>query len=215
MNYFAHGRSLLDAPYVLAGTAVPDWLSVVDRRVRVRTKHAEPFLSHPDPCTAGLAEGIARHHKDDAWFHETTAFVELNASLTVLLRDALPRDEGFRPAFLGHLLVELLLDAALIEEDPGRLQAYYAALGRIDPLVIQDAVNQMAPRPASHLAAFIHRFSEVRFLFDYLDDGKLVFRLNQVLSRVGLAPLPDEIRRVLPAARQRVAARKSELLTER
>ena len=33
MNYFAHGVRFLEDPYFLAGTAVPDWLSVVDRRV--------------------------------------------------------------------------------------------------------------------------------------------------------------------------------------
>ena len=40
MNYFAHGRSFIDHPYLLAGTAVPDWLNLVARRSRIRTKHS-------------------------------------------------------------------------------------------------------------------------------------------------------------------------------
>ena len=45
MNYFAHGWNYVDAPYVLAGTAVPDWLSVVDRRVRARARWRGPGLT--------------------------------------------------------------------------------------------------------------------------------------------------------------------------
>jgi hypothetical protein len=44
MNYFAHARPFLDQPYFMAGTGVPDWLTVVDRRVRLRAKHAEAGL---------------------------------------------------------------------------------------------------------------------------------------------------------------------------
>ena len=40
MNYFAHGRHFIDQPYLLAGTAVPDWLNVVDRSVRARPARA-------------------------------------------------------------------------------------------------------------------------------------------------------------------------------
>ena len=46
MNYFAHGREFVDEPYFLAGTAVPDWLSVVDRPTRIRSRQA---LEHVDP----------------------------------------------------------------------------------------------------------------------------------------------------------------------
>src|SRR3984957_18435669 len=38
MNYFAHGIRFVDRPWFLAGTALPDWLSVIDRRVRLRPK---------------------------------------------------------------------------------------------------------------------------------------------------------------------------------
>ena len=41
MNYFAHALPFLDDdPYFVAGTGVPDWLSVADRDVRVRLKHS-------------------------------------------------------------------------------------------------------------------------------------------------------------------------------
>ena len=65
MNYFAHGRHFIDDPYFLAGTAVPDWLSVADRRVRVRARQAEQHVASDDPRVSRIAAGIVQHCRDD------------------------------------------------------------------------------------------------------------------------------------------------------
>lgn len=215
MNYFAHGYQYLDRPYFLAGTAVPDWLSVVDRRVRVRSRHAQEFLASDNPTVATLAQGIVQHHTDDAWFHETRAFAELSMQLSRLVREQLPQDDGMRPSFLGHILVELLLDAELIAENPSRLEAYYVAVDALDPQLIERAVGEMAPRGPVDLARWIPRFSAEQFLWDYLEDAKLCFRLNQVMHRVRLPALPEQFSDLLPEARRLVRQRKTELLTPR
>lgn len=214
VNYFAHGIQFLDDPYFVAGTALPDWLSVVDRRVRVRSRHAEPDHKAADGKLASLARGLMRHHADDGWFHETRTFHELNWEFTRRLRASCPDDEGFRPSFLGHVLVELLLDATLIAEDPARLETYYQALATVDPAFVEAAVNTWAPRRVEKLAWFIDKFREMRFLFDYLDDARLSFRLNQVLGRVGLPKLEASFAELIPEMRELVAARRSELLTD-
>ncbi len=214
MNYFAHGRSFVDDPYFLAGTAVPDWLCVVDRKVRVRSKSAAPWVEDDDPQLAALARGVVRHHRDDDAFHRTRAFAELSWQLTVAVRDALAPDDGLRPSFLAHLLVELLLDAALIEEEPERLEAYYRALGELDSLRVQRYVNRLATRQTDRLATLIPKFSQVRFLSDYAEDDKLFYRLNQVMRRVNLPQLPQSLSAVLPHARGQVKERRSELLPD-
>lgn len=212
MNYFAHGLAYTDQPYLLAGTAVPDWLSVIDRRVRARSKSAEPFVGDADPRVADLARGIVRHHEDDHWFHGGAAFAELSLQFTVAIRDLLAPDTTLRPSFLGHILVELLLDAALIEDRPALLDAYYAALAELDPQVVQQSVEQMTGKRVPTMAALIPRFSSEGFLYDYLEDEKLLFRLNQVMRRVKLPPLPPALASLFPAARQSVRARRAELL---
>jgi hypothetical protein len=213
MNYFAHGRLFTDDPYVLAGTAVPDWLNVVARRVKARSKLARPFLRDDDPRVAALARGIVQHHADDAWFHETPAFAELSWQFTAMIRDALPPDDGLRPSFLGHILVEILLDACLIGQSPADLEAYYAALATIDAPWLELAVARMATAHPTSLGDFIPLFNRERFLCDYLDDGKLGYRLNQVMRRVGLTTLPPTFCRLLPDMRKRVADRSDDLLT--
>jgi hypothetical protein len=212
MNYFAHGRRFVADPYFLAGTAVPDWLGVVDRRVRVRSRQARLHVDAADPRAAGIARGILQHLHDDDWFHQTRAFAELSLELCQMFRRALPADEGFRPHFLGHILVEILLDGILIADNPAHLDAYYSAMESVDGQCVQDAVNRMAARPTRNLGTFIPLFSRERFLSDYADDGKLLFRLNQVMRRVRLPLLPAEISDLLADCRPIVSARRDELL---
>jgi hypothetical protein len=212
MNYLAHALPLLDRPYFAAGAGVPDWLMVADRRVRLRMKYVEPFLADADPVVAAVAGGVRRHLDEDARFHNTRAFAELSWQMTVMARDALRDLDGLRPSFLGHLLVEILLDAALTAENPRFLERYYRVLEQIDPGLVQAAVNRMAPRPTERLAMMIAEFRRQRVLWDYLEDDKLLMRLNQIMHRVKLPPLPDEFTEIFPTARRMVGERKSELL---
>jgi len=212
MNYFAHGVAHLDDSYVVAGTAVPDWLNVVDRRVRVRPRQTAPLLCDSGANTAAVARGILQHHDDDRWFHRSRAFTELSLQLTVVVRDVLAGDEGFRPSFLGHILVEILLDSILIDENPEQLDRYYDVLSNVDAAEVAQVVERITGQSVSLLATFIPRFIDERFLPDYLDDGKLLRRLNQVMRRVRLPLLPESFQEIFPAARQRVAARRDELM---
>jgi hypothetical protein len=214
MNYLAHGWRFTQDPYVLAGTAAPDWLSVIDRKIRLRSRTAAEFIADSDPIVAAVARGVVQHHTDDAWFHASPAFNELSLAFAIEIRDALPGDEGFRPSFLGHILVELLLDSALSEESPERLEAYYAALSALDPAAVEQAISRLATRPTDRVASLIPRFLSERFLYDYLDDPRLLMRLNHVMRRVDLPQLPASLVDLLPSLRSRVRDRMSELLTQ-
>ena len=212
MNYFAHGRHHLNDPYFLAGVSVPDWLSVVDRKVRARSARARPFENSANPHEASVARGIIRHHEEDDWFHRTRAFSELSWRFTVAIREILPPDDGFRPSFLGHILVELLLDDVLIQQEPAKLDEYYRVMDGLDAVAVAELVNRMTNKPAVRLAEFIGLFSKERFLYDYAEDAKLLMRLNHVMRRVKLPALPEAVRDFFPTARFEVKARWSELL---
>lgn len=202
----------LDRPYFLAGTAVPDWLSVADRGVRLRPRHVAPFADTSGTPEAELAAGILQHHEDDDWFHRTEAFYRTTGEITRRFRELLNGDDGHRPAFLGHITAELLLDAVLIERHPILLDAYYEVLARVDPGAVERSVNRMARRTTSRLSPFIPAFRREEFLRDYLQPHRLRFRLNQVLRRVKLKPLPGGADAVLRSARGLVEAHRESLL---
>lgn len=217
MNYFAHAYphladETLDA-YFLAGLATPDWLTVVARRTKCRTRHVEPWIEHDDPRWSSLARGIARHHADDRWFHETRAFTELTMQFSKQIQSHCADTSDLRTSFLGHLLVELLLDAELVDRDPRRLDRYYAAVNCIDAAQVASWIEQMSGNSVGDLAAFIPRFISVRFLADYAENERLCNRVNQVLGRIGLAELPASFRELLPSLRNQVAQKAQALMT--
>ncbi len=214
MNYLAHGHRWLDDPYFVAGTALPDWLNVVNRRVRCRSRHAETQRHHRDARIAALARGVIQHHHDDGWFHQTAPFAELSLRFSKRLRERLPSQDRHRPAFVGHILVELLLDSALAERDRTLLDRYYAAVDRVDPQLVARGLAEMTGTELPSLNEWIPRFSRERFLYDYLQDAKLQFRINQVLLRVGLDWLPDDTLDCLADARSDVTTRLDEWLRD-
>lgn len=212
MNYFAHACRFLDDPPLVVGTAVPDWLMVCDRAVRLRPRHAAGPATEWSGPAGQLARGILHHLEDDARFHNSDAFVELQLALASVLRPFVEPRAGPPIGFLSHLVLELLLDAALVAEDPGRLHAYYRSLQSVDAAWVQETVNRLAPRPSSRLAEMMVRFCQGRILWDYLADATLLGRLNQVLARTGLAPLPEGFCQALAEARPLVAAHRHRLL---
>ncbi len=213
MNFLCHALPYLDQPLLAISTGVPDWLGVVDRKIRARGKSARPFLHHEDPELRLVAGGIMRHIEDDRWFHGTQAFVETNLRFAVELRALLPGDAGFRPTFVGHILIEMLLDALWIRDDRSTADRYYAAIAGVEAETVQRCVNSITGKPTDGLVRVIERFWDARFLYDYLDHDRLLFRLNQVMSRVRLAPLPESVGHWLPRAQKLVESRRPELLT--
>ncbi|MFN0197109.1 MAG: hypothetical protein ACKVT0_10200 [Planctomycetaceae bacterium] len=212
MNYFAHGMRFLHRPYFVAGTAVPDWLSVADRATRMHSKRVLPFIGRAEGIEREIAAGVWQHLHDDGWFHTTRAFIETSGLLTLMFRKVLSSDENVRSSVLGHIVTEMLLDGCLIANSPRLLDEYYETLSGIDAGIIQDVVNRMAKFPTERLQIFIPLFQREQFLRDYLDPRSLLVRLNQVMTRIKLAPLPETVIDVLRAGRDLVDSRIEELL---
>jgi len=213
MNYLAHGFRFLDSPLIVAGTAVPDWLSVVDRRVRVRSRRIYEHLDSLESDHRAIAEGMLQHLKDDDLFHRSTRFILLESELSSRFCRIMPDRFDHRPPLLGHIVIELLLDAFIAEQIPTVLDDYYESLSQVSAIQIERAVNIVATRTTENLAEFVRRFRSVRFLYDYADDVRLLRRLNQVMQRVKLAPLEDDCLPVLREARRMLNQHGEELLS--
>jgi hypothetical protein len=213
MNYLAHALDCLDDPYEVAGRAVPDWLCLTQPRLRCRARHALRYVESPYDATAAVARGVARHHADDDWFHHTPAFGDLSLELARRIRRATRDADGMRPGFLGHILLEMLLDDAIAAVEPQVVDRYYAALSAVDPRLVARAVSQMIDGDAVQLEHIITRFVELEFLYDYAHDELLLYRLNQVMRRVRLAELRPDFVDILPAARFLIAEEKDALLS--
>ena len=213
MNFFCHALPYLDRPIFAACTGMPDFLSVIDRKIRARARMTAPFLEADDSILRDVAGGIMTHISDDRWFHGGETFARLNLEFAVQLRDLLPGDSGFRPTFVGHILIEMLLDANYVIEKREIVERYYRQFETLPLSAIQDCVNRITGKPTDKIVGTIERFAATKFLFDYEADSTLMMRLNQVMKRVGLAQLPGEVGEWLPEARKAVRDNHERLLT--
>ncbi|QDT17352.1 hypothetical protein [Alienimonas californiensis] len=214
LNFLAHALPLLGEgdtlqPLRVVGAGAPDLLSVADRKVRLRERL---LLPGDDPRLSAFCEGVRRHLHDDGWFHATRGFAEVTAHLGVTLRETFGPGDGFRSGFLGHIGTEMLLDDVLRERVPGCLSRYYEAVNAVDPEEVEAFVNRLHPQGTDRLAKLVRGFRDSRFLEDYADPARLLFRMNQVCKRVGLTPLPEAATAVLAEARTLVDRRRFDLL---
>jgi len=212
VNYLAHGFRHLGDPWLVAGTALPDWVRVLDRRARIPAETAASRASDPDPRVASLARGVVQHHADDRRFHGSPAFEQTRRAVADDLRGVLPASDGHRPWFIAHLVVEVQLDAAIEAAAPGTVAAYYAALGGLEPAEVERAAGVLAPSGAAGLARLVRGFVAERFLAEYADPDAVVRRLDRVVRRARQPGLPPAMAGVLGRTKERVAARRIELL---
>lgn len=210
MNYFAHAFRFLNNPYFLAGTSLPDWLSVVNRRVRLRKSLLVTHVDSQDEHIRELVGGIVQHLEDDVRFHSAPAFSEV---LVDVVRTVSPvvNAQGVPLTFLSHLLVEILFDAALLRRFPDGAERYYASLDQVDPAWIETTAELILAQRVPNLAAFIQLFCREKILHDYKADEATFRRINQVMARLKLPPLPTSLVEVLPALRQIVAEKENDL----
>ncbi len=213
MNYYAHGFRFLHDPYFLAGTALPDWLGVVDRKLRLPPNQIRHWLDDSDPSLRSLAAGVLRHHEDDEAFHTGAAFARLQVTFAKAIASRDPGATDLAKYLLAHIVPELMLDALLIECEPTRLDEYYEVVLSLDGGHLSAMIGRMAGREPDSLAKFLSIFHRERFLADYGDDGRLCYRLSQVLTRVGWGPLPEGFVELVPSMRQAVNEVKGDLIS--
>ena len=113
---------------------------------------------------------------------------------------------------MAHVLVEVLLDAALLEEDPTRLDRYFGALGRLDPAEVERLAGRLTPAPPIGLGDLFAGFVRARFVADYLTDAGVAKRLDQTFARTRQAAIGPVLTPLLPALREVVRGRAADLV---
>ncbi|MGE0191622.1 MAG: hypothetical protein AB7T63_06215 [Planctomycetota bacterium] len=195
MNFLAHGHRWLDRPDRLAGTALPDWLALLAPASRLRGR----ALGLPDredrSARAEVLRGVRIHHAEDRWFHQQPAFEALLREGTAALRAVHPQgadERRFKPRFLAHVAIEVLLDAWLLEREPGLGAAWREALAHADLAALEATVAHHAPAPAPGLAARIAQLRTSAYAEGYGEADEIARRLARVAERVGVRTPPAE-----------------------
>jgi hypothetical protein len=212
MNFLAHGLLHLDAPWTLTGTALPDWLRLLHRKARVNLAEVRKVAATDGGRRGRLAQGLLAHHEDDRRFHQSQAFEEATRSLTDQIRAHNTQKLRIRPSFVSHILLEMLLDAALMAADETRVDRYYESLAQVEPADVWDQTKSWVPVAADDLPLVMTRFVQIGFLREYQHDERVLFRLGQVMSRVRLESPTPVLGPLMPQLRREVAQRADALL---
>jgi hypothetical protein len=210
VNYLAHGFRHTADPWLCAGTALPDWarvLSAPGQHLRVPEDTAALFASDADAQLASLARGVVRHHADDRVFHQSAEFDAAVHDAMDALRPLRALVPGVRIRFLAHVGIEMLMDAALVDEEPARVERYYDALAQVDGAALETRAQRLANGPMLGMANLFEVFLRSRFLAEYGDDARVAHRLDQVATRIGHPPCGDALVPFLPALRDDVRRR--------
>lgn len=222
MNYLAHGFRHVASPWRCAGTALPDWVRILRSRCRAHeARAAEVGGAAADPRLAELAAGVVRHHADDRAFHQSAAFTDTLHEATEILAPLRATVPGFRARFAAHVLMEMLLDAALADENPARLDAYYAALAGIAPEELAEVAAPLIETTAGPardggfdgVAPLVRSFVASRFVAEYRDDRRVVARYAQVAARAGVPPGGDALEPHIATLRSLVTSRAAALVS--
>ncbi len=209
MNYLCHARDCLERPYELVGTVLPDWVRMLDRRACLRPwmvgagkQDAEATSRDPGP-REGIERGLRRHFADDAWFHTSPVFGEVSRELAARIREVHPDRPGrrLRASFFAHLLLEMLLDAHLLERRPGMARTFARAVRSVDPEAVIRVTCAIAPRPVEGLSGMLYRFGDPGVLRSYADDTVVTQRLNRMGRIVAQPPLPLSFEELVGPAR--------------
>jgi hypothetical protein len=198
------------------GVAVPDLLIAYDRGLRFsRTRVDERVELFPH---SGLWRGVRHHLAVDRFFHGSRFFHDSYDSIRHFLVHHLPSTVTCRRFFLAHLVVEILLDHALLGRDPSLAASFYTRLGQISRSTVRAELESFFERPLPELTAHLDRFMRIRFLEHYAVIEDLHEPVNRMLQRTRQEPIPADYlgqwRSLMVSCRQVILANLPALVDE-
>ncbi len=186
LSHFYHEIPVND-PYFTVGLILPDILSNYSFRNRETVKlHAAKIADSDDEEILSLSRGVRRHYEVDGFFHESEFFDRnVEAIKQMILPLHLPPFEHRLYAF-AHVALEIILDRTILLQQPQVCDQMYALLAEAEPKMITEfiSINTAASSPAG-VAEHLQKFIEHKFLYDYLDDDRLLELLGRINSRLG------------------------------
>ncbi len=190
MNFISHfylDRHRSDEPPFLLGIITPDLVGIFDRSIKLK-QHTLPQISLEQVRLHDLLfyKGVRRHFEADAVFHSCRFFVRETEGLAQILRNAFPESALPRSYFLAHILVELLLDKILIQQDPEILPEFYGQLQQIDYQEQLRLTEWVCQCPMPRYQAYLVRFLERQYLYEYQEWQHILFVLRRILDKVNI-----------------------------
>ncbi|MCB9236181.1 MAG: hypothetical protein H6581_31320 [Bacteroidia bacterium] len=190
MNFIAHFFLDRERPesFFAIGAATPDLLSIYNPRLRIKKHHIKKLnLETFSENDLMLLEGVKRHFHADAFFHTSPFFERETQWLSAQMTQRFPGDTIPRKYFIAHILLELVLDKALIHRHPDLLDNYYAHFTQSPLDQVRHATELVTKRELKNYDGFLAKFRDHKYLYNYTRWDHIVFVLKKIMERVSIA----------------------------
>ena len=195
MNFIAHFffTHQPEQHYYNLGTVLPDLARNFVKGSRIAPHKTVPL----QPEHQQLNEGSAMHYALDKVFHNSQFFNSSYAHIRELTRQA-GFDSSFpKYFFFNHIFLELMLDRYLIRQHPQSATEFYRSLHVIEPQPLKDFLQLHDIVQGEEFFTKFERFRDVKYLFHYPDNEKMIYSLNRIMMQVGLFGLSAHNQKLL------------------
>lgn len=199
MNFLSHYyfvRHTAD-PYLALGSVLPDMVrnhrkdwNLHPSRVRERYEGESALFS--------IFRGWELHMEADRQFHSSEFFRKHSSGLRKEIASFIT-ELPFRPFFLAHVALELLLDSLLIIHKKVDADNFYLQLSGCSPPEVTRFIALCQIPGADSFLPWFDEFRNSRYLFTYSRPERLAYALDRIGQRVWQAPFPGGYRRDLEA----------------
>jgi hypothetical protein len=193
MNFISHfyiDRDVQNSLFIV-GSITPDLMSIYNSSLRIKKSHLNRFQSnlHPD-VPQSFVDGLARHFFVDRVFHSSVHFQAETQRISRELAQRFPQYDIQRKFFIGHILLELLLDKILIDSNPDLLEDFYAHFSQAEEYpLIQNATAEISGHDLPKYTSFLKKFHDHKYLRQYQKYEHISFVLNHILRRVKITKI--------------------------
>lgn len=197
MNYLSHFYLVGDSadPYLVLGMVLPDMVKNHRKSWNAHPRKHEKELAD-DGIMTSIRRGWELHLETDRRFHSSAFFSYHSSRLRKQIAQVLPH-RPFRPFFLAHVALELLLDSLLIIQEKVDTGKFYTQLAACrESEVVRFLEINGIPEAASFIP-WLREFISSAYLYSYSNPGSLSYSLDRIGRRVWQAPVDPRAREQL------------------
>jgi hypothetical protein len=173
-HYYCHGGTSHEFNF---GLLFPDFLGIVDRNYKLNQ-----FLDDYDGGSTEFILGIKHHQLADELWHYGDYFNEKTNAIKSLLKEYNMVERPFRPFFMTHVMLEILLDRTIVKHERQVAISLYESLEQIDPIFIEGLFKNQEVN--MRFQGFFKNFTENRYTLSYANNEKYIYALNRLFARV-------------------------------
>jgi len=182
VNFLSHYYiDSTDNEYFNCGLALPDLVSVVDRKLKKIDVFNPDIISH-----FHINQGWNRHLLTDKVFHNSDIFTQQNKNIKLLwLELGLPTSD-VKLFFIAHILFELLLDRWILNHDKSWADKFYKDLSDCDIQQVSAFCFSSKPEYSFKFSQFLDRFLLHQWVYQYQSEVGLLTAINKISERMNL-----------------------------